>query len=234
MTRTTGLHDTDHDPMKERMANVRIKRTVKGRAQNTLDGGPDYKQRKFVREYLKDCNATQAAIRAGYSPRSAQVTGPGLLEKHRARIELLLEEKLQKVDIDAEAMVQEMAKIAMVNSQDLFDEEGRLIPIQELPRHVAAAISSLEVEIRKEGRGEDAESYTVKKIRLWDKKGSIETLMKYLGLLVEKKTVSNPDGSNLIPSEITHHLDLSNLTEEKLNALLTLTDDLDVDSSDSK
>ena len=43
------------------------------------------KQRAFVAEYLKDCNASQAAIRAGYASKNANVTGPRLLVNVRIK-----------------------------------------------------------------------------------------------------------------------------------------------------
>lgn len=61
------------------------------------------KQETFVREYLIDLNATQAAIRAGYSERSARVNGPRMLSNAdvSARVKEIQEERMHQLGLDA-------------------------------------------------------------------------------------------------------------------------------------
>jgi hypothetical protein len=87
------------------------------------------KQKRFVAEYQKDQNATQAAIRAGYSKNTARVTGPENLSKPdiAAAINGKAEKHLEKVDVSAERILEELATIAFSNIRDYveFDDDGR-------------------------------------------------------------------------------------------------------------
>jgi len=80
------------------------------------------KQQRFIEEYLVDCNAKQAAIRAGYSPKSAKQTGSENLTKPdlKAEIDKKLEEKRQETGYSrekAEEQYEEIRKKAVEDSQ---------------------------------------------------------------------------------------------------------------------
>lgn len=138
------------------------------------------KQEMFVREYLIDLNATQAAIRSGYSAKTAGWIGPQLLAKTHiaAAIQSQMDKRAAKIEITAERVLQEIAKMAFANMQDLYDERGILKPISELPREVAAAVQSVKVNL--------TEACAVQEVKLWDKKGSLELLGKHLVLFTDK------------------------------------------------
>lgn len=53
------------------------------------------KQKRFCDEYLVDCNATQAAIRAGYSPKNAKVTAAKILTN--ANLKTYIDEQLEQI-----------------------------------------------------------------------------------------------------------------------------------------
>lgn len=69
----------------QKPAQKKMRTAQKDKSANELvdDEGLTAQQRRFVAEYLKDANATQAAIRAGYSKRNADKIGPELLGKTR-------------------------------------------------------------------------------------------------------------------------------------------------------
>jgi phage terminase small subunit len=75
------------------------------------------KQRRFVEEYLVDANATQAAIRSGYSPKSADVNGPRLLGNARvaAAIAAGLAAQKERLEIEADDVVKEWTKIGFAD-----------------------------------------------------------------------------------------------------------------------
>ena len=75
------------------------------------------KQKRFIEEYLVDLNATQAAIRAGYSPDTAGSIGSENLKKPeiRARIEKAIAERSKRTGINQDRIVMELAKIALLN-----------------------------------------------------------------------------------------------------------------------
>ena len=138
------------------------------------------KQQMFCKEYLIDLNATQAAIRAGYSAKTAEWIGPQLLGKSHvaAKIQAQMNKRAAKIEITADKVLQEIAKMAFANVQDLYDEHGILRPISELPRDVAAAVQSVKVNL--------TEACAVQEVKLWDKKGTLELLGKHLRLFSEK------------------------------------------------
>ena len=86
------------------------------------------KQQCFVDEYLIDLNATQAAIRAGYSVRNADKIGSELLGKTRVQeaVSARMAERSRRTGINQDRVVLELAKIAFVKMTDLVDREGRI------------------------------------------------------------------------------------------------------------
>ena len=71
------------------------------------------KQQMFVKEYLVDLNATQAAIRAGYSKKTAEVQGHELLKKTlvAAAIQKQMDKRSKKIDITAEDVLSSIKDI---------------------------------------------------------------------------------------------------------------------------
>lgn len=131
------------------------------------------KQQAFVAEYLKDLNATQAAIRAGYAPgKTATVQGARLLVNANiaAAIAEKQDERAKKAGIDAERVLLEVARMALSDPRGIVGEDGEVIPLHQLPDDVAAAVSSVEFK-----------NGTVR-YRFWDKNAAAEKLMKHLGL----------------------------------------------------
>ena len=140
------------------------------------------KQRRFVAEYLIDLNATQAYIRAGYCAKHADVAGPRLLGN--VGVAKAIQEKQQKnlakLDITAERLDQEAARIAFFDIRRLYRPDGSLIPINELDEDTARAIVGLDVSIV----GSEEEGFsTVKKYKTASKEKGIELLYRRLGLL---------------------------------------------------
>jgi phage terminase small subunit len=81
------------------------------------------RQQRFVREYLTDFNATQAAIRAGYSPKGASVQGARLLAnaKVQAEVERLSKDKDAQLGLSNERILEELAGIAFSNEEETRD-----------------------------------------------------------------------------------------------------------------
>lgn len=146
------------------------------------------KQAMFVREYLKDLNATQAAIRAGYSKKTARSIASENLSKPAISeaVRLGVEKRAAKAEVTSDFVLGQLLKLACIDPADLFDENGNLKSIHDIPAAARQAISSVETETRRERNGpdkEDVEVVTTKKVKLWDKKGSLELLARHLGLL---------------------------------------------------
>lgn len=100
------------------------------------------KQERFVSEYLVDLNATQAAIRAGYSERTADRIGPELLGKTcvSKAIQAAIEERSKRTGITQEKVVEEIGKIAFATAADCADTElkyaSKLRALELLGKHL--------------------------------------------------------------------------------------------------
>lgn len=149
------------------------------------------KQQMFVKEYLIDLNATQAAIRAGYSAKNADVIGNQLIGKTLVSnaIQAAMEKRSTRLEITADKVLQEIAKLAFANLQDFYDENGSLKDIHTLPRDVAVALSSSKINL--------TEACAVQEIKLHDKKGSLELLGRHLKLFTDKTEITGKDGEAL-------------------------------------
>jgi phage terminase small subunit len=147
-------------------------------------------QARFVQEYLIDHSAVAAAIRAGYSKKSAAAQGCQLLNKPKIREAIKAAEAviLSRVRISAEKTLNELGKIAFADLRNVFDEHGRLIPPSQWPDTVAGAISS--IKVKQITDGEDAEGNPIGaqviEMKLWDKVSALNSLGKHFGLLVDK------------------------------------------------
>ena len=169
---------------KQEQANSKPNRTI-----GTKDaGGLTPGQRKFVNEYLKDGNATQAAIRAGYAKGSAGQIAAKLLKiaKIKAEIEQGQAELIQKIQaetgITLERTLRELARLAFFDPRKLFSSDGRPLAINELDDDTAASIAGLDVLEEYEGTGKDRVFIGMtKKYKLTDKRASLDMLMKHLG-----------------------------------------------------
>lgn len=144
------------------------------------------KQARFVTEYLSDLNATQAAIRAGYSEKTANTIGPRLLVNVgiAQAIAQGKAKQLQTAELSAARVLEELRRLAFSNVQDLFDGDGNLRPIQSLTPDQAACIASLEV-IKKNAEAGDGKVDVIHKLKVWDKTRTLEMLAKHFALLTE-------------------------------------------------
>ena len=93
------------------------------------------KQERFVEEYLVDLNATQAAIRAGYSAKTAEWIGPQLLSKtHVAEaIRAAKVARSERTRIDADWLLTRLAQVADADAADILNADGTLKPVAEWP-----------------------------------------------------------------------------------------------------
>lgn len=93
------------------------------------------KQQRFVEEYLIDLNATQAAIRAGYSAATAMEQGYQLLQNSSVAeaITALKAKRSEKTGIDAAWLLTRLAKEADADLNDIYDEAGALKPVKDWP-----------------------------------------------------------------------------------------------------
>ena len=145
------------------------------------------KQKRFCEEYLIDLNATQAAIRAGYSPESAQQIGAENMSKPviRARIDAEMAERSRRTGVNADRVVQELAKIAFVKVTDVIDPNTAKV-LDSASDDDKACIASVKY---KASSGESSDSVE-REIRMYDKLKALELLGKHLGMFTLSVNVS--------------------------------------------
>ena len=145
------------------------------------------KRKRFVAEYLIDLNATQAAIRAGYSPKTAMSQGPRLLSNAevQAAVQAGKARQLEKAELSAEAVLEAIRRVVMGDIRRLFDEHGNCKPIHQLTADEAALIAGYEVVLKNAEAG-DGVVDRVLKLKLKDHAKYVEMAAKHYALLVER------------------------------------------------
>lgn len=144
------------------------------------------KQQRFADEYLIDLNATQAAIRAGYSPKSAEQQGSRLLRnaKVRAYIDERMAEHSKRTGVNQERIIRELARIAFLDPTQLVDMDTAEL-LSDTSADDRAAISSIKVKTMSSEETEMIE----REIRFADKIKALELLGKRFGMWIDKQQV---------------------------------------------
>jgi phage terminase small subunit len=166
------------------------------------------KQRAFVREYLIDLNATQAAIRAGYSANSAEVEGSRLLRNAKvgSAVKAAMDLRAARTEITTDMVLREMAKIGFSDIRKAIKWQGTLVTEEDNPDggdtltiknvvtnsvqlissddiddETAAAISEIS---QNQGGGI--------KLKLHDKRAALVDIGKHLGMFKEDNKSAPP------------------------------------------
>lgn len=144
------------------------------------------KQKRFVEEYLIDLNATQAAIRAGYSPDTAGSIGNENLKKPeiKAAIDKAEADRSCRTGINQDRVLREIAKLAFLNPVDVIDMDAATVR-GEANRDDTACIASVKV---KSIPTEDGE-ITEREVKTYDKLKALELLGKHLGMFTDKMKI---------------------------------------------
>ena len=148
------------------------------------------KAERFVTEYLIDLNATQAAIRAGYSAKTANEQGSRLLTNVSVRYALqeAMKARAERTEIKADRVLKELARIAFFDVRRLFNEDGSMKLAHELDDEAAACVAGMETsEIN---AGENVIGQT-KKVKIVDKGGALTLAMRHLGMLRDRLEVED-------------------------------------------
>lgn len=161
---------------------------------------PIRKKLLFAQEYLKDLNGTQAAIRAGYSAKTAHAQGNALLKDPEVKVYLSerTAKNLEESNVDAKRWLEEVNHSAFLDPEAMFAENGTLLPISEIPERLRRAIAGFEVIETFEMVGEGKErrrEWTgyLKKVKLVSKESTLNLCAKHLGFIKEKVEVTVTD-----------------------------------------
>lgn len=139
------------------------------------------KQEQFCREYIIDLNATQAAIRAGYSEKTAQVIGAENLSKPiiQTFIQELMNKRIESNEIDADYVLKRLKEIDELDIIDIMqDDLSGFRPLSEWPKSWRTSISGIDLHTIVSNDGEPIESL-VKKIKWPDKTKNLELIGRH-------------------------------------------------------
>lgn len=149
------------------------------------------KQQRFVEEYICDLNATQAAIRAGYSAKNADKIGSELLGKTRVReaLQAVQAARSKRTEITADRVLEQLAKIAFADIKDVvkFGPHGvTIVDCEQVDGTILAEIS----ETRTEAGGSQ-------KVKLNDRMKALELIGRHLGMYTDKLEHTGKNGGPL-------------------------------------
>lgn len=144
------------------------------------------KQRLFVQEYLIDLNATQAAIRSGYSVATAQQMGSENLSKPviQQEIAVAMAERSKRTGVNQDRVVLELARLAFVKMTDIVDNEGKI-------KDTATEDDLSCIEGIKYKHSDTDSGYSVEReVKIGSKLKALELLGKHLGMWNDKIDVN--------------------------------------------
>lgn len=161
------------------------------------------KQMRFVDEWLIDFNGKQAAIRAGYSAKTAEATAARLLRNVKVQAEISRRQKdlQRRTEISQDRVVKELARIAFADASDYAcietymyeNKDGTLSPLQVVsPKDTGALSDDQRAAIA--GIKHGANGIEVK---LHDKIKALELLGRHIGMFNDKLSLSGADGGPL-------------------------------------
>jgi len=190
------------------------------------------KQRNFVREYLIDLNATQAAIRAGYSAETAGAIGAENLKKPQiaSAISAAMDLRAKRTEITADRVLTELAKIGFSDIRKAVRWESALATEEDNPGGGDVAVIKKIVTNRVElVASDDIDDETAAaiseisqnstgglKIKLHDKKGALVDIGRHLGMFTDKVEHTGKDGG---PIEVAETHNISSGVAKALEAL---------------
>lgn len=160
------------------------------------------KRERFCREYIIDCNGTQAAIRAGYSEKTANPQSARLLVNVsiKKRIKELQDEAFDSLGIDARYVLKRHVEIDQMDAADIHEIDGSIKPIHEWPKVWRQYLSGMDIAELWEGRGDEkAQIGILKKIKWPDKVKNLELLGKHVEIQAYKEKIDLGSSDVLVP-----------------------------------
>lgn len=146
------------------------------------------KHEAFCLEFVKDHNASEAYVRAGYSAKGAGQAAHKLLKNAEvaARIAELEAELADKAKVSAERILEELCRIGFSDPGQILNENGMCRTLNEMPEDIRRCISS--VKFSGDGGTE---------VKFWPKNNALELLGKYRAMWTDKAEVSGPGGAEI-------------------------------------
>ena len=158
----------------------------------------DERQIKFVEEYIKSLNATDAAIKAGYSEKTARSQGSRLLTNVdiQKAIQQAKADREERTKIDADYVLKRLVEIDQMDVLDIMDDQMKIRPVNEWPKVWRQYVVNLENLELSDGEG------CFKKIKWPDKVKNLELLGKHVSVGAFKDKIEHT-GANGGPIDLS-------------------------------
>lgn len=165
------------------------------------------RQRAFIDEYLICRVGTQAAIRAGYSQRTARDMASENLQKPHIAAAIEAGEKAiaERNELTQDMVIQELRALGFANMQDYMapgQDGAPYLDFSKLTREQAAALQEVTTDRITEGAGKNKCTIRRIKFKLADKRAALVDLGKHLGMFKERHEITGKDGGP-ITTEMT-------------------------------
>jgi phage terminase small subunit len=155
------------------------------------------KARAFCDAFLVDSNRSLGDIYTDtHKPAKTMTTpirascGAGVLRTKAAQKYIKAKQRQARIrnNLDVDRVVQEFMSIGLADIGDLFDAEGRLLPIKEMPEGIRRSIAQVDVVTNYSGSGKNKRAVgQTTKIRMVDKKGALDSLARILGMFKQDR-----------------------------------------------
>jgi len=154
-------------------------------------------QRRFCEEYSIDRHGTRAYMVAYPYVKKEQTAAAAATRLLRnvnisEYIQQLLDEAAERTAITTDRVLREWGKMAFFDIRGFYNEDGSLRAIADLDDDAAAAIAGMEVKVLADKTGN--EYAKLHKIKLVDRKGNLDSIAKHLGMFIERREISGPEG----------------------------------------
>lgn len=165
-----------------------MKAKKKRRGENSTRMSTQERHTRFAQEWCVDFNATQAAIRAGYSENGASQTGNKLLSCAQVQEEIkrCQDRARDRAESDADRVIRELKNVGFQTAGDIADFTGknwRLKAPKDVPAQAQASISSIKTKRYTRGAGKKARTVDEIEVKRWDKVRALIALAQHFGLL---------------------------------------------------
>lgn len=149
-------------------------------------------QERFVEEYLKDLNATKAAVRSGYGEKGAHVRGSTLLKKPAVReaVDRAIAERSARTKITQDRVLEELFHLftSNVENYEMGDDHQPVVVKDGVSQDAMRAVASVKKRVLV--GNEEGPMLEVVEFRLWDKPRALSLAMRHLGMLNDKLTIN--------------------------------------------
>lgn len=140
------------------------------------------RQEAFAQARVAGMTIDAAYVEAGYKANRSNAARMNANEHIRQRIGELQDAAAEQAEMTAAQVLEEIGQIAFSDIRELFDQDGRLLPVDAMPENATRAIQSIKVTSKTVPGSETGELVFTTEIKFWDKNAALDRLFRHFGL----------------------------------------------------